>query len=84
MGGRTPQGAVRFVRYWLPVMAGVALTVSVALLVGLLTGAWAGEAKNPARWVGVVTFGGFGVFAAVTRSLAMGKIRSGQYPPSGR
>ncbi|WP_251149808.1 hypothetical protein [Cellulosimicrobium sp. Marseille-Q4280] len=83
-GRRTPEGAVRFVRYWLPVMGTIALVVAVALLVGLLTGAWAGESKNVARWIGVVAFGGVGIFAWVTRGLAMRQIRSGAYPPPNR
>jgi len=71
---------VRFVRYWLPVLGTIALLVAVALLVGLLTGAWAGESKNVARWIGVVVFGGFAVFAFRVRTLVMRRLRSGQPP----
>ena len=73
---------MRFVRYWLPVGATIALVVAAALLVGLLTGAWAGESKNVARWIGVVAFGGVGIFALWVRALAMRQIRAGKYPPA--
>ncbi|UTT58927.1 hypothetical protein [Cellulosimicrobium cellulans] len=60
--------------------ATIALLVAVSLLVGLLTGAWAGESKNVARWIGVVAFGGVGIFTIWVRALAMREIRSGRYP----
>ncbi|WP_454042601.1 hypothetical protein [Cellulosimicrobium sp. Marseille-Q8652] len=75
---------MRFVRYWLPVIAVVALLVAVSLLGGLLTGAWVGESKNVARWFGAVTATALGVFAIWVRVLAMRKIRSGEYPPPDR
>ncbi|MCB7136059.1 hypothetical protein [Cellulosimicrobium marinum] len=80
-GGRTPEGAIRLVKYWLPVIATLSLGIAALLLGGLLTGAWEGEGKNAARWFGVVTGTALGVFAIWVRVLAMRKIRSGEYPP---
>ncbi|ANC31853.1 hypothetical protein [Isoptericola dokdonensis] len=86
-GRRTPEGAIRTVRFWLPVVATVSFLLAGALLVGLLTDAWGDEPKNVARWFGVVMTTGLGVTATWVRVLAMREIRSGRYPrapgPSG-
>jgi protein-S-isoprenylcysteine O-methyltransferase Ste14 len=77
---RTPEGAIRTVRYWFPVIAGLSLLFAGALLVGLLTGAWGDEPKNIARWIGVVMFTVLGIGVTWARVLAMREIRSGRYP----